>query len=138
MKNASPRIARTGMNPLCIKSLYKCTYINKLGGKIGIVISTNEVETVWSAFRLGITALNGGNQVKVFLMNKGVEIEDVVDEKFDVKEKIKTFTKNKGEILACGTCLKIRQKESIKICPISTMEDLLRLIEESDKVLTFG
>jgi uncharacterized protein involved in oxidation of intracellular sulfur len=45
---------------------------------------------------------------------------------------------NKGEILACGTCLKARQKEETAACPISTMKDLLKLTEESDKILTFG
>jgi uncharacterized protein involved in oxidation of intracellular sulfur len=54
-----------------------------------------------------------------------------------VKEQMGFFIGNKGELLACGTCLKARQKES-EVCPISTMKDLLKLIEESDKLLTFG
>jgi len=47
------------------------------------------------------------------------------------------FLKNNGIVLACGVCLKIREKE-IGICPVSAMEDMLNLVEESDKVLTFG
>jgi len=50
---------------------------------------------------------------------------------------INAFKKRNGKILACGTCLKIRDKNESKICPISTMEELLQLIEESDKVVTF-
>jgi uncharacterized protein involved in oxidation of intracellular sulfur len=105
--------------------------------KIGIVISSNEPEIVWNAFRLANLALKENQMVKVFLINKGVEVEDIKSDKFNVKEQMDFFVGNRGELLACGTCLKARQKES-EVCPISTMKDLLKLIEESDKLLTFG
>lgn len=54
--------------------------------KIGIVISTNEAEVVWNAFRFGNTSLKANHEVKVFLINKGVEIEDISDERHNVKE----------------------------------------------------
>jgi uncharacterized protein involved in oxidation of intracellular sulfur len=72
------------------------------------------------------------------LVNRGVEVEDIKNEKSDLKEQTRSFVENKGEILACGTCLKARQKEETAVCPISTMKDLLKLAEESDKILTFG
>ena len=106
--------------------------------KIGIVIGTNEAEVVWNAFRFGVTSLKANHEAKVFLINKGVEIEDIKDEKYNVKEQTDLFIENKGQILACGTCLKSRKKEGSDVCPISTMKDLLNLVEESDKVLTFG
>jgi len=106
--------------------------------KIGIVISTNDAEVVWNAFRFGNVALKDNHVLKIFLFNKGVEVEDINDAKFNVQEQIDSFTNNKGQILACGTCLKSRQEEGTEVCPISTMKDLLKLIEESDKVLTFG
>jgi uncharacterized protein involved in oxidation of intracellular sulfur len=40
-------------------------------------------------------------------------------------------------LLACGACLKARQQEG-GVCPISTMADLLAMIADSDKVVTFG
>ncbi len=40
---------------------------------IGIVISTNDAEMVWNAFRLANHALNQGDTVSVFLLGKGVE-----------------------------------------------------------------
>ena len=52
-------------------------------------------------------------------------------------QKVSLFLENKGKILACGTCLKSRKKEGSNVCPISTMKDLLKMVEESDKVLTF-
>jgi len=105
--------------------------------KIGIIISTNEAEIVWNAFRFGNTALKVNHEVKVFLLNKGVELEEIKNEKFNVKEQIDMFIKNRGQILACGTCLESRNKE-MSVCPISTIDDLLKLVEESDKILTFG
>ena len=106
--------------------------------KFGIIIGTNEAEVVWNAFRFGNTSLKANHEVKAFLINKGVEIEDIKDEKYNVKEQTDLFIENKGQILACGTCLKSRKKEGSDVCPISTMKDLLNLVEESDKVLTFG
>ena len=106
--------------------------------KLGIVISTNEPEVSWNAFRFGNTSLKANHVVKVFLINGGIEVEDIHDEKYNVKEQIDSFIEKKGQIFACGTCLRSRQKEGSNVCPISTMEDLLRMVEESDKVLTFG
>jgi sulfur relay (sulfurtransferase) complex TusBCD TusD component (DsrE family) len=47
-----------------------------------------------------------------------------------------SFVGNRGEILACGTCLKIRNSEGSEMCPLSTMDDLYQLIKESDKVIS--
>jgi len=105
---------------------------------IGIIINTNEPETVWNAFRFGTTSLLNDHKVKIFLLGKGVESENIRDEKFNVQEQINLFVKNNGKIFACGTCLKARQMEGSEICPISTMRDMLHIVEESDKLLTFG
>ena len=106
--------------------------------KIGIVLSTNDPETVWNAFRFGDVALKAGHSVKVFLVNKGVEAEDIKSDRFPVREQIDTVLAGKGELLACGTCMKARLKESSEYCPIATMNDLLTIVEESDRILTFG
>ena len=89
--------------------------------KFGIVIGTNEPEVVWNAFRFGNTSLKANHEVKVFLINKGVEIEDIKDEKYDVKEQTDLFIENNGRILAFGTCLKSTETEGRKFCSVSTM-----------------
>src|SRR3989339_1626464 len=105
--------------------------------KISIILNTNEPETVWNAFRFGNEALSKNQTVKMFLLGKGVELENVKDDKFPLLEgSIKKFIKNNGIILACGVCLKIREKE-IGICLVSAMEDMLKIVDESDKVVTF-
>ena len=106
--------------------------------KIGIILNTNDAETCWNCFRFGNEALGKSHSVRIFLLGKGVEVENIKNTKFPLLEgSIKKFIKNSGIILACGTCLKMREKE-IGICPISAMEDMLKIVEESDKVLTFG
>jgi|SRR3989338_190080 len=107
--------------------------------KIGIILNTNDAETCWNCFRFGNEAISKNHSVKVFLLGKGVELENVKDDKFPLLEgSIKKFLKGNGVILACGTCLKIRGKEEIGICPVSAMEDMLKIVEESDKVVSFG
>ena len=107
--------------------------------KIGLILNTNDAETCWNCFRFGNEAISKNHSVKVFLLGKGVEVESVKDSKFPLLEgSIKKFIKNSGVILACGTCLKIRGKEEIGISLISAMGDMLTLVEESDKIVTFG
>ena len=105
--------------------------------KIGIVIYSNDAETVWNAFRFANFAIDKGDEVKVFLLGKGVECESLDTNQFKVTEEMKKFVDRGGKIYACGTCLKIRQSEGSELCPISTMQDLYGIVKESDKVLTF-
>ncbi len=56
---------------------------------------------------------------------------------FEVNEQMDSFVELGGTILACGTCVKIRHLEASEICPLSTMQDLYRLIRDLDKVLSF-
>jgi len=106
--------------------------------KIGIIVGTNEPEVVWNAFRFGVRALTANHTVRVFLMNSGVELEEIHDPRFNIEEQVLQFTRKNGDILACGTCLKSHHKEGTAVCPLHTMDDLLTIVEESDKILTFG
>lgn len=105
--------------------------------KLGIVIYSNDAETVWNAFRLGVFALKKGDAVRVFLLAKGVECEGIDSSQFNVTEQMRSFVDGGGTILACGTCLKIRHAEGSDICPISTMSELYEIVQQSDKILTF-
>jgi len=105
--------------------------------KLGIVIYSTDAEVVWNAFRLGVFGLKEGDAVKVFLLASGVDSDKLDTDKFKVTEQMQALVNAGGEILACGTCLKIRNKEGTEMCPLSTMADLHQLVQESDKVVTF-
>ena|SRR3989339_518249 len=106
--------------------------------KLGIIISQTNPETNWNAFRLANFAIKEGDEVKIFLIGEGVEYEASNSEKFNIQEQVAEFLKSdKAEIMACGTCLKLRKQEETNTCPMSTMKDLYTLIRECDKILTF-
>lgn len=104
--------------------------------KLGIIIYSDDAETVWNAFRLGNFALGEGDEVRVFLLAKGVECESLDTDKFKVTEQMQTFYDDGGKIFACGTCLKIRQSSGSEVCPLSTMRDLYDVVKECDKTIT--
>ena len=105
--------------------------------KIGIVISTNDAETVWNVLRLANYSYAENDTVSIFLLGKGVEIQSISDKKYDIKGQLSDFLNKGGKILACGTCMRSREMEESKVCPISSLSDLYELIRKSDRVLTF-
>ena len=105
--------------------------------QLGIVICSNDAETVWNAFRLGVFALKQGDGARAFLLGKGVECETIDTDTFRVTEQMRSFIDGGGRIFACGTCLKIRNSGGSDICPVSTLGELYDIVRTSDKVLTF-
>ena len=105
--------------------------------KLGIILNSNDPETAWNALRLGNTALVAKHDVDVFLMGSGVEIENIEDQTYDIGGTLNSFLNGSGKLLACGTCLKSRHLEG-GVCPVSTMAQLVQLVADSDKVLSFG
>lgn len=105
--------------------------------KLGIIINTNDPETAWNALRLGSAALDEGHKVSVFLIGGGVEIEKIRDEKFNIPDLLKKFARKEVRVLGCGTCMGIRHQEAGIILK-STLTELLKIIADSDKLVTFG
>jgi len=95
--------------------------------RIGIIVYSTDSEIVWNAFRLGVFALKQGDQIKVFLLAKGVDCEKLSTKQFNVTEQMQSFVDNGGKILACGSCLKLRRSgernsapcQPCRICMIS-------------------
>jgi len=105
--------------------------------KIGMIIYSNDPETVWNAFRFGNFALGEGDTVKIFLLGKGVECEKLENAKFEVNDQIRQFTVNGGKIFACGTCLTSRKMEGSEMCPVSTMQEMYEIVKWCNKLITF-
>jgi uncharacterized protein involved in oxidation of intracellular sulfur len=105
--------------------------------KIALVISRTDPETVFNAFRLAAFSRKEGDDVKVFLLGAGVELDRINDPKFDARGQAEAFLEAGGRILACGSCLKLRNSSGSELCPLSTMKDLYEMVREADRVLTF-
>ncbi|MFO7871251.1 MAG: DsrE family protein [Kiritimatiellia bacterium] len=104
--------------------------------KLGIVITQTEPETVFNALRLASYSLKQGDQVRIFLSGKGVEIDQIEDPIFDVKNEAQKVLDAGGEFLACGTCLKLRNSEGSEVCPLSTLKDHYEVVRDSDRLVT--
>lgn len=119
------------------KTLSRRTNGGKNPLKLGIVVTTTDPETVFNVFRLANYSADNGDSVSVFLLGKGVELDQIHDAKFDVQGNAKAFLGKGGKIMACGTCLKLRNSEGSELCPRSTLKDLHALVRDSDRVVTF-
>ena len=82
-------------------------------------------------------SLKEKDEVRLFLLASGVECESLHSKKFPINDLAQSFVNNGGQILACGTCLNLRQQDSSELCPLSTMKDLYELIRNCDKTVTF-
>lgn len=105
--------------------------------RLGVIITQTDPETVFNALRLALFSLEQGDGVRVFLSGKGVDIDRIEDESFDVREQALKVLEAGGEFLACGACVKLRESEGSEICPLSTLKDQYEIVRDSDKVVTF-
>ncbi len=105
--------------------------------KIGIIISSNDPETVWNAFRLANYSVQEGDTVSIFLLGKGVEAPMMSSKNYNVKGQMEKFSDAGGKILACGTCLKSRNTEGSELCPVSSLSDLYKIVKTNEIILSF-
>lgn len=131
-------MVRPGRTFLVVEILTNTVAHTQTVERLGIVLETANPERAWNAFRLGITALDEGHEVSVFLLGAGVESEEITDDQFDVRDRMEAFVDAGGDLQACGTCLELRNSDESEYCPISTMSDLLEVVTSSDRVLTIG
>ncbi len=110
---------------------------NQQTTSIGIVIYSNDVETVWNAMRLANFSKNQGDTVQIFLLGKGVEVDKLVNENADLKQQVDSFLEKGGSIMGCGTCLKSRKNNEPQVCTFSSLADLYSLLRKNKIVLTF-
>jgi len=104
---------------------------------IGIVIYSNDVETVWNAVRFANFSKNQGDTVSIFLLGKGVELDNLVKTDVNIKEQTDAFLGTGGSILGCGTCLQSRKNNDPKVCKLSSMKDMYDMVRTNKIVMTF-
>ena len=105
--------------------------------KLAMVVSQTDPETVFNALRLANFSLDRGDEGNIFLLGEGVELDRIQDPNFDVRGQVESFVFSGGKIMACGTCLRLRNSQGSELCPVSTMKDLYEMIKDFDRVLTF-
>ena len=116
--------------------IYWNTIKNKLM-KLGIIVYSTDAEVVFNAIRLANFSLKEKDDVRLFLLASGVEYENLHSIQFPIIDLAQSFLDDGGRIMACGTCLKLRQKDGTEMCPLSSMKDLYELVRDCDKILTF-
>ena len=104
--------------------------------KLGMIITQIDPETVFNALRLALYSLEQGDEVRIFLSGRGVEIDRIEDPKFNVKEQARKVLDAGGQFLACGACLKLRSSKGSEICPLSTLKDHYEIVRDSDRLVT--
>jgi len=113
------------------------TVIKTKSISIGIVIYSNDIETVWNALRFANFSKDQGDTVSIFLLGKGVELDNLIKTEKNLKEQTDAFLKSGGTILGCGTCLQSRKNNEPQVCKFSSMGDLYEIVRKSKIVLTF-
>jgi uncharacterized protein involved in oxidation of intracellular sulfur len=101
-----------------------------------MIITQVDAETVFNALRLALYSLDQGDEVRIFLSGKGVEIDRIGAPKFDVKGQAQKLLDVGGQLPACAACLKLRESEASEICPLSTLRDQYEIVPDSDMVIT--
>ncbi len=104
--------------------------------KLGMIITQTDAETVFNALRLALYSLEEGDEVRIFLSGSGVELDRIVDPKFDVKGQAQKVLDAGGRFFACGACLKLRSSEGSEVCPLSTLRDEYEIVRDSDRLVT--
>jgi len=101
-----------------------------------MIITQTDPETVFNALRLGLYSLKQGDQVRIFLSGRGVDIDKIADTNFDVQGLARQVLDAGGQFLACGSCLKLRHLAGSEICPLSTLKDQYEIVRDSDRLVT--
>jgi sulfur relay (sulfurtransferase) complex TusBCD TusD component (DsrE family) len=104
---------------------------------LGIVLYTNDAETVWNALRLATYSQGKGDTVVIFLLGKGLDGFQTKDKNFDLEPLKDKFMGNGGQVIACATCAEQRKTDEISMCTIASLADLYQIVKQSKKVLTF-
>lgn len=110
--------------------------------KITIVVTSNDAETVWNAFRLATTCLAYDNDVSVFLLGKGVEAPTLGTLQYNIAEQMALYRESGGRLVGCGVCCETRRTampllEQQLGSELGSMQQLYGLIADADRVLTF-
>ncbi len=113
-----------------------------------ITIIINELpyknDKAWNGLRLASQLLDQDVEIKVFLLEDGVDVgkenQDTKGKEYNLEELTKKMLAKDVSFFACSTCLKacgMSKEKLIDGIIEGHMSDLAKWVKESDKVLTF-
>jgi len=101
-------------------------------------------DVAWNALRLARTALDAGLDVRLFLMNEGVDLARRASvppgAEFDLPAMLSDLIGAGAAVKLCQTCLNrcgIAGGEVLPQAQVAGMKDLLEWVQRSEKVLSF-
>lgn len=103
--------------------------------KLAIIITQSDPETVFNSLRLASYSLKQGDEVKLFLSGRGVEIDRIADAKLDVKKLAHDILSLTRKILRLWNLIKLHKSDGSDNCRFSTMKNQYEIIREADKVI---
>lgn len=103
---------------------------------IGIILSTNDVETIWNVMRFANYSIEWGNKVEIFLLGKGVEIEGLAKTNKEIKEQVDKYLDLEGTIFGCQVCFQSRNQKN-QICKLGCIQDMYDVVKKNKVVLSF-
>ncbi len=107
---------------------------------LGLLIYSDDAETIWNAMRLAVYSQSKGDLVVVFVLGKATDAyirEQEESDIYNVQKISDTFLSNGGNIYLCATCAKARNTEEVQSCTITSIADMYEIVKRSKKVLTF-
>ena len=107
---------------------------------LGVIIFSDDAETVWNAIRLANYSQAQGDTVVIFVTGKGLDAfmrtQDET-EMYNVRAISRDFFAGGGAIYICATCAKARNTDEISYCTITSIVDMYQIIKRSKKVISF-
>ena len=101
-------------------------------------------DVAWNALRLADTATDRGHDVRLFLINDGVDVARPAPEgsEFKLNEMVSELIKRGVSVLLCGTCmnrcgLSDADTDAVDGAERGSMDALVTWIEDSDRVISF-
>ena len=107
---------------------------------IGMLIYSDDAETVWNAMRLAVYSQSQGDFVVIFVLGRGTDIfmqKQDDNDVYNVQNISDTFLHNGGTIYLCATCAWARNTEDVQSCTITSIADMYQIVKRSKIVLTF-
>jgi uncharacterized protein involved in oxidation of intracellular sulfur len=99
-------------------------------------------DVAWNALRLADTATDRGHDVRLFLINDGVDAARPAPEgsEFELSEMVSELIGRGVSVLLCGTCMNrcgLSDADAVDGAERGSMDALVTWIEDSDRVISF-